>query len=203
MQQLTPNFALGANCALDSSAALLNEVAGLVKSVPEGTRPSRLAISAMFERYQEARKPRMQRAFDASHFLTRIQSCDGPLNHLIMRVIFPLTGQAVYADQLADLCAGAPKFNFLPMDYPNPSAFPWKDVIVDQSQGSKELKQPLNKLGGNTQRYVAMELVSLLFILALFFSVFAPGQDRGISGSTHLLGMNLSAGYNAELDFVH
>lgn len=198
---MTPNFALGANCALDSSAALLNEVVGLVKSVPDGTRPPRAAISAAFERYQEARKPRMQRAFDASHFLTRIQSCDGPLNHFIMRVIFPLIGQAVYANQLADLCAGAPKFNFLPIEYPNPSTFAWKDEAVGQSQGSE--KQPQSVDGGKKPpRYVAMELGSLLLILVLFFTIFHPGQDRGVTGSTYFLGTNLSAEHSADSDGI-
>lgn len=192
VHKVTPNFALGANCALDSSAALLNEVVSLVKSGPEGTRPSRSAISAMFERYQESRKPRMQRAFDVTHFLTRIHSCDGPLNHFIMRVIFPLTGQAVYADQLADLCAGAPKFNFLPMEYPNPSTVAWKDEIVGQNKGSEKM-QLLSKLGGKPQRYVTMELVSLLFILVLFYTLFAPGRDLTVSETTYLLGKNISA----------
>ena len=134
----------------------------------------------------------MQRAFDLSHLLTRIQSCDGPLNHFIMRVIFPLTGQAVYADQLADLCAGAPKFNFLPMEYPNPSTVAWKDEIADQYEGSEKM-QPLSKRGGKLQQYVTMELVSLLFILVLFFTLFAPSRDLTVPESTYLLGRNISA----------
>lgn len=199
---MTPNFALGANCALDSSATLLNEVVSLVKSVPEGTRPSRSALSAAFERYQEVRKPRMQRAYDASKFLTRIQSCDGLLNHFIMRVIFPLTGQAVYADQLADLCAGAPKFSFLPVEYPNSSTFAWKDEVLDGNEDSERQTQLVSKPWGKTQRYVAMELVSLLFTLVVFFKLFAPGQDPRVSGPAYLLGKNLSSEYNAVPDGI-
>ena len=32
-----------------------------------------------------------------------------------------------FADDLADLCSGAPKFNFLPVKYDKPATFKWKD----------------------------------------------------------------------------
>ncbi|KAF9889231.1 hypothetical protein FE257_007544 [Aspergillus nanangensis] len=137
--KITPNFALGANCALESSAALLNELVYLIKNTPPATRPSQEAITGAFNRYQEKRMPRMQRAYDASCLLTRMQAYDGLFNHFMMRVMFPFMVQKAYANKFGDLCAGAPKFEFLPIEYPNPCTIPWKDEI--EGNDRPELQQ--------------------------------------------------------------
>ncbi|KAI1825904.1 FAD binding domain-containing protein [Xylaria intraflava] len=127
VHKVTPNFALGANCALESSAALLNQVHRLLSETEPDSKPSKAAISEALERYQQVREPRQRDAASASALLTRLQAWDGPLNYLIMRYVWPLTGQGVYADLLAELCAGAPRFEFLPMVYTRPATYKWRD----------------------------------------------------------------------------
>lgn len=136
------------------------------KSLEPGERPSKASISAMLHRYQEERKPRMQAAFDASAFITRLQACDGNLKHFIMRCIFPVQGQAAYADKLAELCCGAPKLDFLPVKYTKPSTFRWKD---EPQQKSSVFKKPASL--EKAQSVIFMELASLVSLVFLVFGL--------------------------------
>ena len=141
------------------------------KTLAPGEKLSKASVSAMFRRYQEERKPRMQAAFDASAFITRLQACDGNLMQFIMRCIFPIQGQAAYADKLANLCCGAPRIEFLPVKYSNPATIPWKDE--HSSAPSMTVKEFLDF--DKTQKVVLMELVSLLSLVLLFYILFTPG----------------------------
>ncbi|EFQ99799.1 FAD binding domain-containing protein [Nannizzia gypsea CBS 118893] len=170
VHKVTPNFALGANCALESSVALINGINRLYKSLEPGKRPSKAAISAMFQRYQEERKPRMRIASDASALLTRLQACDGNLNHFIMRYIFPVQGQASYADKLASLCCSAPKFDFLPVNYPNPSTFKWMDELEHEVTKPKGHLAIQGKLSSGGFAKVTSLLAAVFFIFILLCS---------------------------------
>ncbi|KAM5486148.1 hypothetical protein MaudMau93_005065 [Microsporum audouinii] len=167
---VTPNFALGANCALESSVVLVNEIYRMTKGLEPGKRPSKAAISAMFHRYQEERKPRMQIASDASAFLTRLQACDGNLNHFIMRYIFPIQGQASYADKLASLCCSAPKFDFLSVNYPNPSTFKWKDGLQHEDTKPKEHLAIQGKIPSGVFAKLTPLLAAVIFVFILLCS---------------------------------
>jgi hypothetical protein len=181
ISQVTPNFALGANCALESSVVLLNEINRMHKGLKPGEKPSRVSISAMLHRYQQERKPRMQAAFDASAILTRLQACDGNLNHFIMRYVFPVQGQASYADKLAELCCGAPKLEFLPVSYPNPATFKWKDEPQHVPAEPKK-----HSIWGKAQKGVVMELASLLSVVFLVIIVFGSDLDHTLSTARSL-----------------
>jgi hypothetical protein len=118
----------------------------------------------------------MKVASDASALLTRLQACDGPLNHFIMRYVFPIQGQAAYADKLAELCCGAPKFDFLRVNYRLPATFPWKDEPVRKLIGfDGRLKSKAAKRG------IAIELASLMALVFLIFLVFGSGSDSSLS----------------------
>lgn len=130
----------------------------------------------------------MKVASDASALLTRLQACDGPLNHFIMRYVFPLQGQAAYADKLAELCCGAPKFDFLRVNYRLPATFAWKDEPGRQLVGfNGGMKSRAAKRG------IAIELASLIVLVFLIFRVFESGSNS--SSSTGSL--------SAELGFVN
>lgn len=142
---MTPNYALGANCALESVVVMANEINALHKrSLARKQRPTREEIIASFQRYEEARKPRQKLAFDASYQLTRMQTCDGLLNHIKMMYLVPILGFSVFADSLANLCAGAPKFDFLPYKNKRPATVKWKDEdeVVEEKASLK-----LQKIG--------------------------------------------------------
>ena len=112
----------------------------------------------------------MQAAFDASAFITRLQACDGNLKHFIMRCIFPMQGQATYADKLASLCAGAPKLDFLPVKYGKPAIFQWRDEEIQLATTQKIMFGSERK---TTQKLLVTELASLLSLMLMFFTVFS------------------------------
>lgn len=118
----------------------------------------------------------MKVASDASALLTRLQACDGPLNHFIMRYIFPIQGQAAYADKLAELCCGAPKFEFLPVTYKLPASFAWKDERKKITAASEA-----SLISNKKHKGVVMELTSLTALMLLFF--FAFGSSIGTQPS--------------------
>ena len=170
---------------MESVVVLLNEIVGLHKTMKPGERPGRAAVSAMFQRYQEERKPRMQAAFDASALITRMQAYDGGLMHFIMRYIFPVQGQATYADELADLCSGAPKFSFLPAVYNKKATFQWKDEprYITAQKGKKTT-------WSRAVDTVLVQIASLLSLLVLTWS-FVPAQFDHAGSST--LGLIMGA----------
>lgn len=177
---MTPNFALGAMCALESATVLINGIHEMHSALKLGEHPTKSAISSMFRRYQEERMPRIKAAFDATAFLTRMHACDGPFYWFAMRCVFPTTGMKPYADSLGDLCSGAPKIKFLPIEYKKLATMKWKDepdhVPAEESMGP--LLKPRNDL--------AMDLASLLSLVLLVFLVFGSVVDRPLSNSSSL-----------------
>jgi len=128
---VTPNYALGANCALEGVAVMMNLLYKLHKSSQPTTQAT---ISALFQKYQEARKPRQKAAFDMSYQLTRLQTCDGWINKITMMYLLPMLGPRFVANSLADFCAGAPKLDFVPLKYSKTAKFHWKDEEVDGAE---------------------------------------------------------------------
>lgn len=120
----------------------------------------------------------MQAAFDASAFITRLQACDGNLKHFIMRCVFPVQGQAAYADKLADLCAGAPKLDFLPTKYDKPATFQWRDEVIRVATGQKVMSGSEKR---TTQKLLMTELASLLTLMLVFFAVFSRSANETVT----------------------
>lgn len=154
-------------CALESSAVLLNEIIAMHKALKPGTRPSRFEVTELFHRYQEERKPRMQEEFDASALITRLQAFDGPMNHLIMRYIFPIQGCEFYADKLGELCSTAPRIKSLPVRYPHPASILWKDEAIPLSPDKKESVNLLAKINGDGLFEVVFNLFVIIMVLAV------------------------------------
>ena len=121
---------------------MTNLIQKLSKSLAADEHPSQAVVTALFQRYEEARKPRMKVAFDMSYQLTRLQTCDGWLNKIIMLYLIPILGFNFIADDLAAFCAGAPKLNYLPVHYNKPATVPWQDeeecLVADKAQSSSD-----------------------------------------------------------------
>lgn len=159
---------------------LVNKLVGLDRSISEINRPDAETITKVFNEYQLERKPRMIEAFEASHLMTRLQAYDGLINHFTMRVMVPLLGQSTFADKLAELISGAPKFDFLPVEYPSvATTFQWKDET--QSEAARASGQPTSKLKGSISRqprvaFWILQVVAVLTLLWMLVVRGAPGQ---------------------------
>ncbi len=73
----------------------------------------------------------MRLSSDASFFMTRLQACDGWVKWFTMHYVVPWMGQAWIADDLAELCAGGPRFKFLSMEGMRRGTVRWHDDVGD------------------------------------------------------------------------
>lgn len=107
--QVTPNLALGAMCAMESSAVLVNKIRDLTDNLKPGQKVSKASIERMLREFQQERMTRQLEASSASAFLTRLHAYDGILKWFTMRWAIPLMGQVKIADMMGDLCSRAPR----------------------------------------------------------------------------------------------
>ena len=185
VHKMTPNFALGAMCALESATVLINGIHDMHSTLGPGQHPTKSQISRMFQRYQEERMPRIKAAFDATALITRMHACDGPYHWFAMRCVFPATGMKPYADALGHLCSGAPKIKFLPVEYKKSATIKWQDE-PDHVPG-KESMRPF-KWGKGRNDFV-MDIASILSFIFLVCFVCGSVLDRSLSNSSSLGGL--------------
>ncbi|KUI61461.1 Zeaxanthin epoxidase, chloroplastic [Cytospora mali] len=140
VHKVTPNLALGAMCAMESCAVLLNEMQIGFPDMSSGENPSQAAIFRVFERYEAQRRRRQMEASAASAQLTRLQAWDGMWRRLSMRWLIPAMGQVHIANLMAEMISDSPKINFLPITYKKTATYRWKDepthVPVRAKQGA-------------------------------------------------------------------
>lgn len=166
-------------CALEDCAVLLNEIHQLQTDLPDEERPTKAAVSSMFKRYEEKRRPRQKEASDASALLTRLQAYDGWWKWIVMRWLLPTVGMTFLADMMADLCAGAPKISFLPVRYDQPATYRWKD---DPKHIVAQPERPSIYPGDVNNNGVLIDVVSVIIILLLLhFSLSFSAGDIVLS----------------------
>ncbi|KAF7562291.1 hypothetical protein G7046_g1840 [Stylonectria norvegica] len=181
---MTPNFALGAMCALESSVVLINEIHQIHRNLEPGERPSRATISTAFQRYQQERIPRIRAAFDATALITRMHAFDGPYHWFAMRCVFPVTGMKPYADSLGDLCSGAPKIKFLPVKYTRSATMKWKDErdhVPAKVEAKNAATHPWNLTAEVASLFSLAVLMLLLCGSAMDRSLLFQGRFEGLS----------------------
>lgn len=103
----------------------------------------------------------MAKTFDASASLTRLHAYDGLINYIIMRWVVPLQGVKPMADQLAELCAGAPKFDFIPLKKQRSGTIKWKDDDPVLESGKAA---PINIKGAAPMLAGVFFLISLMMV---------------------------------------
>ncbi|KAK2596121.1 hypothetical protein QQS21_006468 [Conoideocrella luteorostrata] len=158
---VTPNLALGAMCAMESSVVLVNKIKNMVDNLGSEQRPSKDSIRDMLLEFQAERMNRQQEASRASAFLTRLHAYDGFLKWLIMRWIIPTVGQARIAHIMGDFCSRAPRISFLPVDYVRKAAYKWQD------EPDHVPAQPENSIMRQKGRLLASEILQPASIFAM------------------------------------
>lgn len=182
--KVTPNLALGAMCALESSAVLVNKIKDLANN---GKRPSKSAISAMLSDFQDERMPRQAEASWASAQLTRLHAYDGWWRWVLMRWAVPyVLGQSGIADTMADLCSRAPKMTFLPVEYGATATFKWPDEPshVPVLPPEKDATASMGVGMGLNMSKGAVELLALLLMVVLLSVVFGSGLEDAVISTT-------------------
>jgi len=109
---VTPNFAFGGNTAIEGAATLCNS---LVKALDASlVRPlSQLALSAVFQEYQEKHKKRVKKIFTASYYFTRMQAWDNVIMRFVAQYVAPWLGDKLVADFTATLVKPGSKLDYV------------------------------------------------------------------------------------------
>ncbi|RPB17841.1 flavo protein monooxygenase [Morchella conica CCBAS932] len=113
IHKLTQNIGQGANCAIESAAALANSLHDLI-NVRKIHRPSNNEMETCLNLFSQSRKKRMKAICKDAAFVTRLEARDGLLCRLIGRYYAPYCSDFP-ADVASKLIAGAVMLNYIPM----------------------------------------------------------------------------------------
>lgn len=103
-------------------------------------KPTDFEIRDAMKHYQDSRKARVKEIVKIGGDLTRLQAYDGWKAYLTQRWLTPILGMDFLAKNIAELCSGAPKLNFVQFDEQR-GLLGWKDTLSaseapeDQKQG--------------------------------------------------------------------
>lgn len=129
---------------------------------------SQKTISAVFEEYQELRKPRMKKVLNLAYQLTRLQAWDGFIMKLIQRYVIPWIGDARVADHFAEIVKGGIKLDFVPLPDHRTGTWEWDD---------ERLAEKSDMVVAEKKGFRQMPSILLLFVgcaLLSAYSYFAP-----------------------------
>ncbi|RYP77149.1 hypothetical protein DL769_003494 [Monosporascus sp. CRB-8-3] len=183
--KVTPNLALGAMCCMESSVILVNKIVDMHTQLGAERRPSKAVIETLLKDYQAERMPRQKEASEASALLTRLHAYDGWHRWFLMRWVFPHAGgQTFIADLMADLCARAPKFNFLPVVYSKTATYKWQD---DMDHHPVQLpKRSSWLLNVKMKNAMGLEFFACIFVILLLSLIFKSGTEKAISSTIRI-----------------
>ena len=108
---------------MEDSVALANAIHEIATSHPD-RKPGKEVVTAALQRYQDERKPRLQKIHKDSAFVTRLQSHDTWFLYLLMRWILPWIGLAPIVNAVSKLGSEGPRLEYVDVDEQQGS-IPW------------------------------------------------------------------------------
>ncbi|KAF2824862.1 FAD binding domain protein [Ophiobolus disseminans] len=113
VHKMTPNMGAGGNTAIETAAALANELKKMVDESEKG-KPSFDVIKARLGNYQAIREKRVTAILTAANALTRIHALKTWKDKLLAFWILPLAGDS-FVNLNCDMIVGAVKLDYLPV----------------------------------------------------------------------------------------
>ncbi|KAH4112908.1 hypothetical protein HBI64_155590 [Parastagonospora nodorum] len=113
VHKMTPNMGAGGNAAVESAAAIANEIKKMVDASEKG-KPSFDAIKYHLSKYQSSREQRTTAIVNASNDLTRTQALTTWKDRLVALWVLPLS-MDLLADISCDTIIGAVRLDYLPV----------------------------------------------------------------------------------------
>ena len=113
IHKMTPNLGAGANSAIESAAALANELKSLVDK-SQGAVPSGSEVQLALVRYQQRRELRAKCIVDASRICTRTHTLNGLAERLFVRFALPHSSDLI-SEMASDMVVGSAKIDYLPI----------------------------------------------------------------------------------------
>ncbi|KAH8592118.1 hypothetical protein B0O99DRAFT_549387 [Bisporella sp. PMI_857] len=113
IHKMTPNIGQGGNWAIESAAALANNLNKLNKTYGK-TRPSIKHIRHILVEYQQSRQVRTKSICDTANLATRVEAMSNYIQKLIVFYVVPHGGD-IPVDIFCETVRGAEKLDFLPL----------------------------------------------------------------------------------------
>lgn len=174
IHKMTPNIGAGGNAAIESAAALANQVKAMVdKSGKE--HPSEIEVEEFLGRYQKSRESRAASIVDASGKLTRLHALKGASERFFFRFLLPRSGDFLQ-DMVSDMVIGATMLTYLPP--PKRSVSGTMPFNPTQGQGMREskIKRALIALPLIGLSYLAEVVLDIKKVLPWLFQALDTGS---------------------------
>lgn len=127
---------------MESMALLTNLLRRTLAAHLGGTKPSRAALTKLFQEYQDRRIPRMRKIVEFSNLITRVQAWDGLAMKATALYVLPFQSRAALGKQIGAVICEGEKLDFVPVA-PRPGRIPWKehkdgeDMVIARSNSSR------------------------------------------------------------------
>ncbi|KAK0615696.1 hypothetical protein B0T17DRAFT_510279 [Bombardia bombarda] len=114
VHKMTPNNGSGGNLAMESAAALANELYRLAANTSTPHQLTTRRVQESFQRFQRRMHPRAKEFIKTSAFVTRIQALVGFKERFIVNYFYPYMGDFPI-NISSDVQVGAPRIDYLPV----------------------------------------------------------------------------------------
>ncbi|KAM7200786.1 hypothetical protein V8F33_003717 [Rhypophila sp. PSN 637] len=111
IHKMTPNIGQGGNWAIESAAALTNQLHALMKST---SSPTLAQLQTALDAYEESRHARTKEVVSAAGLATRVEAFANPLLRLFAMYVAPNAGD-ILVDMHCEAVCDAPRLDFLPL----------------------------------------------------------------------------------------
>ncbi|KAB2573273.1 FAD binding domain containing protein [Lasiodiplodia theobromae] len=135
VHKFNPISGQGGNSAIETAAALATEIITMLKSTPSKTAPTDAAITAAFQRAQDARHARVSALVEAGHKQQAFMAFETPLHEFIARQVVPRSPPEGSLAMFAQSATGAARLPMLPMPR-RPRFEPYDDELPAQPLGA-------------------------------------------------------------------
>ncbi|CAO2653295.1 Nn.00g027060.m01.CDS01 [Neocucurbitaria sp. VM-36] len=136
VHKMTPNMGAGGNAAIETAAALANELKKMRDRAEKG-KPSYETIKAHLGDYQKVRESRLSAILTAANGLTRIHALKTLKDKIFAFWILPFAGD-LFTDMNCDMVTGSVKLDYLPI--PDRSLHGTMPFNPSQGMGQNESK---------------------------------------------------------------
>lgn len=113
INKTTPNLGAGANSAIESAAALANELKKLVNNC-QGKNPTEDEIHLALVNYQRERELRATSIVEISRLCTRTHTLDGLAERIFVKFALPYSSDLI-GELSSDMIVGSSKIDYLPI----------------------------------------------------------------------------------------
>lgn len=183
MAQVTPNSALGGCTAMEDVVAITNELYRALHRHPN-KKPSDVEIGAAMQHYQDSRLERVKAIVKVGSDLTRLQACDGWYFYIMQRWITPWIGLDMLAVNIAKLCSGGNKLNFVEFQGQR-GLLGWQDSMAEEAEKQTTVKASggrASSWGGDLRRLLPLLTGALLCFTSVLWFVFPGDSEHALAG---------------------